>query len=129
MHTGPLPSAALFASRVTACGAAGKDTHPEGYMASLDALARFFAPCRVFSFAASSDYVAAATKQPELYGHATMFIHCDAGPVPDAQYREAAAVALLPGRCACAWPGTGNRTHSLLCYSHARGGCSGVPPP
>jgi hypothetical protein len=72
----------------------------QGYMESLAALARFFAPtCRVFSFTSSDDYIAAAALRPELYGRATMFLHCDSGEVADVHYKDAAATALLPGCC------------------------------
>lgn len=70
----------------------------ESYMESLAALARFFAPtCRVFSFTSCDDYIAAATRRPERYAMATMFLHCDAGPVAEVQYKDVAATALLPG--------------------------------
>ena len=83
------------------------------YTHSLNALARCFAPCRVFSFRSADDYVKAVRRRPEVYGEATLFIHCDAGAVPNEQYKEAAAAALLPGRCAYElWNiGWGHRGH------------------
>lgn len=71
------------------------------YLESVAALARFFAPdCRVFSFSSCSDYVAAAISHPECYGRATLFMRCDARSLDEAQYRDTAATALLPGCCA-----------------------------
>lgn len=76
----------------------GSHDHGE-YMQSLRAMAAFFSPCRVYSFSSSEDYIAAARRRPQIFGDATLFIHCDAGAVPDDQYKDAAAVALRPGGC------------------------------
>lgn len=64
---------------------------------ALSALAIFFAPAKVFSFASSDDYVAACEAAPQLYGEANVFVYCDAGAVPHEAWTKCACAALLPG--------------------------------
>ena len=70
------------------------------HLRALDALAVFFAPCRVFSCASAEDYSTAVAMQPELYGRANLFIYCDAAAVPYESFRQAASAALLDGSLA-----------------------------
>lgn len=64
---------------------------------ALSALAIFFAPAKVFSFSSSDDYAAACAAMPHLYGHANVFVYCDAGAVPHEAWTKCACAALLPG--------------------------------